>query len=99
LLARIDPLTNEVSGKVFAGTGPMRVAVGEGSAWVGGRSSGVVPRFDTEGQKVAAITVAEGLTDIAVGLGRVWVASRDDGNLYLIDPDTNEVRDRIAVGI
>jgi DNA-binding beta-propeller fold protein YncE/tRNA A-37 threonylcarbamoyl transferase component Bud32 len=99
LLARIDPLTNEVSGKVFAGTGPMRVAVGEGSAWVADRSSGVVTRFDTEGQKVAAITVAKGLTDIAVGLGRVWVANRDDGNLYLIDPDTNEVRDRIAVGI
>jgi streptogramin lyase/tRNA A-37 threonylcarbamoyl transferase component Bud32 len=99
LLVRIDPLTNTVAGKFFAGTGPMHVAVGEGSAWVADRASGIVTRFDAEGQKVAQITVGKGLADIVVGLGSVWVANQDSGNVYRIDPATNDIRDQVAVGI
>jgi serine/threonine-protein kinase len=99
LLVRIDPLTNKVAGKVFAGTGPMRVAVGEGSTWVTDRATGEVTRFDRGGRKVAGIAVGKGLAGIAVGMGSVWVANRDDGRVYRIDPNTNEIRDQIAVGI
>jgi tRNA A-37 threonylcarbamoyl transferase component Bud32 len=98
LLVRIDPLTNQVAGKFFAGTGPMQVAVGEGGTWVADQGSGIVTRFDGEGQKVAEINVAKGLAGIAVGGGSVWVTNRDDGKVYRIDPTSNEARDQIAVG-
>jgi serine/threonine-protein kinase len=98
LLVRIDPLTNQVAGKFFAGTGPMQVAVGEGATWVADQGSGIVTRFDGQGQKVAEINVAKGLAGIAVGLGSVWVTNRDDGKLYRIDPASNEARDQISVG-
>jgi YVTN family beta-propeller protein len=98
-LVRIDRLTGLVSERMAAGTGPMQVAVGEGSTWVADQGSGKVTRFDQEGTRLATIPVHKGLADLAVGLGSVWVANRANGRVYRIDPDTNRVSREIPVGI
>jgi virginiamycin B lyase len=36
--------------------------------------------------------------DVAVGRGSIWVTNQCDGTISRIDPDTNEVTDKIDLG-
>ncbi|HMN99903.1 MAG TPA: hypothetical protein PKD59_10860 [Miltoncostaeaceae bacterium] len=109
-LVRVDPATGAVLGRTAVGPGAERVAVGAGAVWVTNSFDGSVSRVDPgSGRVTARIPVVrgvpsgpqDGLGDVAVGAGGVWVVSwpgDDRGILARIDPATNRVTARIAVG-
>ena len=77
------------------------VAVGEGAVWVPNDYGGLAElmRFDPEAMTLAAtIPLDGGSAGIAVGAGAVWVANPVDDTVSRVDPATNRVTDRIAVG-
>ncbi len=80
---------------------PVRVAVGEGSVWVGVRSRfGVdtVARFRPgAATPQAVIEVPRGVQDLAVGAGAVWVTARRGRSLTRIDVATG-ARRNLPVG-
>ncbi len=76
------------------------VAVGFGSGWGYG---GAVERIDPrDGSRIALIETGNFSNQsgpfLAVGAGAVWVSGGDSGFLFKIDPTTNAIVDRIAIG-
>jgi YVTN family beta-propeller protein len=65
---------------------------------VANRAGATVTRIDTRSFSTSTIPVGLGPTGIAVGAGAVWVANGDEGTVSRIDPETEEVVDRIEVG-
>lgn len=81
--------------------GPFPV-VADGSLWVSIWDPGLVTRVDLDsGEVVASIEVGlrpDGL--VVDDDGRVWVATADEGGtIAIIDPASNQVADRIPVGV
>ena len=99
-VARIDPRTNELSGRVPMGTEPRAIATGNGFVWVTNIRAASVSRIDPDGpERVgSAIAVDELPNDIAVGEGGVWVASNLNGTVTELDSDGHVIGDPIAVG-
>jgi hypothetical protein len=56
--------------------GSIRLAAGEGAAWVSNASNGTVTRIDAETDAMTSITVAphDRPTDVTVAGGLVWVS-------------------------
>jgi hypothetical protein len=94
ILARIDPVTGEVTARVGlndqARTQPVnacRLAVGEGAVWVSTCDGGsdLLLRIDPATLEVTRRIRFEGLPRLAVGEGWLWVAEqRLDGNGYAL---------------
>jgi streptogramin lyase len=85
-VARVDPATNRVDWRGFAGA-PVAIAVGGDAAWLANQSLASVTRLEAEtGAEVKAIQVPKGPVDVAVGGGFVWVASETDDVVTRIDP-------------
>ena len=99
-VARIDPRTNELAGRVPMGTEPRAIATGNGFVWVTNIRAASVSRIDPDGpERVgSAIAVDELPNDIAVGEGGVWVASNLNGTVTELDSDGHVIGDPIAVG-
>ena len=99
-VARIDPRTNELAGRVPMGTEPRAIATGNGFVWVTNIRAASVSRIDPDGpERVgSAIAVDELPNDIAVGEGGVWVASNLNGTVTELDSDGHAIGDPIAVG-
>jgi DNA-binding SARP family transcriptional activator/outer membrane protein assembly factor BamB len=75
-LTKIDPEQRAVAATIPIGIdhGPVRLAVGEGAAWVANRD-GTLARIDAETGDVKATQVARGLKDVTVAAGGVWVTT------------------------
>jgi serine/threonine-protein kinase len=89
-VVRIDPETNEV------------VADDEG-IWVTSQANDQVQRFDpVDGTTLLTLELADGIPDgptaIAIGANGVWVASDLEPVVVRIDPATNDVVERLAIG-
>jgi streptogramin lyase len=96
-LARVDPRTNVVSGKVAIPRNPSAVATGEGSVWVTS-DKGSLSRVDPRTLKVTATIVIGNRPDaLAVGEGAVWVGTRA-GTLAKVDAASNKVVATIPLG-
>ena len=96
-VARVDPASGRVTGKVRVGKDPAAVAIGEGSAWVVNSGDNAVSRIDpVSGKVTATIRVGRGANSIVFGEGAVWVNSSQD-SVSRIDPATNQVK-TIALG-
>ena len=77
------------------------IAVGEGAVWVPNDYGGLAElmRFDPEAMTLGrTIRLDGGSAGIAVGAGAVWVANPVGDTVSRVDPATNRVTDRIAVG-
>jgi YVTN family beta-propeller protein len=97
---RIDPATNAVTSTIPVGTPTAGLAFVDGDVWVGttGTSEDIF-RIDSSTQAVTRVPVAEP--------GPAWFSSRGDelwvatlrNNVLRIDPSTNQVAARVAVGL
>ena len=75
------------------------VAVGGGSVWVTGQSTGIVTRIDARsGRILGTIRAGNGATAVTFGAGSVWVANSLDGTVTRIDPVSDAVAATIPVG-
>jgi YVTN family beta-propeller protein len=92
-LVRIDASTNRPAGPAIdVGTGPSRVGVAFGSAWVANLDGASVTRVDLRtGKSLAEIPVGGLPVAVVGGGGVVWVADQRGGALVRIDPATNAV--------
>jgi serine/threonine-protein kinase len=99
-VARIDPKTNERSGRVPLGTEPRAIATGHGFVWVTNIRAGSVSRIDPDGpQRIGSPTpVSELPNDIAVGEGGVWVTSNLNGTVTQLDSDGRVLGAPVKVG-
>lgn len=94
-VARIDPLTNRVTGRVGVGSSPCAgLGAGFGSVWVPNCGDGTLSRIDVRTRRVVA-TIPVGPADseggIAVGTESVWLPSDVNGGLARVDPGANQV--------
>ena len=96
LVARLDPLTNQLVGQPTILSEPIYdIVVGEGGVWLTGDS--VVTRLDPETGKVAATLRADQFGDgtpfrLAVGEGMIWLLNLEQApsQIHKIDPATNQ---------
>jgi YVTN family beta-propeller protein len=92
-LFRLDPRTDEVTGRMSVGLDGMALATGYEAVWVIRASE--VQRIDPRALRVTATIPVERPTSIVAGYGSMWVAS-DSGSVVRIDPRTNEVATTIS---
>lgn len=87
-------------GRAAVGGDPIGVAEGFGSVWVVNAADGTLSRLTGDDTTLqATITdVAQDPRQVAAGAGAIWVSDAASGEVVRIDPDTNEVTDRIPVG-
>jgi YVTN family beta-propeller protein len=91
-VAVIDPETNEVFDAVPVGTGPSRIAIGEGAVWVLNGEEGTVSRINPETKEARTIGTGTTPSDLAVGGGAVWlVTSCPDSTVFRLDRGSNTV--------
>lgn len=87
------------SPSVFAcGSGPISIAYGFDSIWIGCTNTGNVERYDLSGNKLASIHLSSP-QGICVGAGSLWVTDLTLNTVSRIDPATNVVIATIAVGL
>ena len=99
-IARIDPATNRVTGRIKVGPQPCGVAIGADALWVDGYGNGDVERVDPVAmQVVARIPVGPSLWDVEFGAGSAWATSEFNGTVVRIDPATNAIMATIKVGL
>jgi virginiamycin B lyase len=78
------------------------MAIGFGSLWVANCKDVSLYRIDLKATRVAAV-IPTGLADpsgelsLAVGAGSVWLLTDEGGVLSRVDPQTNQVTERIKV--
>lgn len=103
-VARIDPLTNTVTTSIPTVGVAEGIMVGAGSVWVTnygteGVADGVLSRIDPAiNSVVATIPVGTNPIMVAFGGGSVWVGLFGEPTVVQVDPATNTVKKRIAVG-
>ena len=100
---RVDPTKNVVAGEVsFDGAPCSGLATGFGSLWVPvcKKGGGSLARVDLKTGKVTAtlpFPPAESEGGITTSQHSVWMVTDKDGTLLQIDPETNQVRNKISV--
>jgi virginiamycin B lyase len=83
---------------VPCGSGPISIAYGFDSVWVGCTNTGQVERFGMDGVKVASIPLTSP-QGFCVGAGSFWATSLLNNTLSRIDPSTNAIAATIPVGL
>jgi YVTN family beta-propeller protein len=100
-LARIDPGSNRVIAKTYAGDRPAGIAYGERGVWVVNGGEASVSQFNPEtfesGPLRNPITVGRNPTAVVTGDDAVWVAATGDDAVFRIDPATRS-QSQIPVG-
>jgi serine/threonine-protein kinase len=87
-----------VADPIPIGSGPLRVAAGEGSVWVTSAADGTLTRIDPDTEMAAKpIRLPAGVSGIAVGEGSVWVSSPRTHSVLRLDPG-GRLTERISVG-
>jgi DNA-binding beta-propeller fold protein YncE len=80
-IVRLDSRTGRVSGRISVSRPPKRLAVGEGSVWVGANSElstgDEILRYARGGRLLHRYPVHAGIGALAYGAGALWVAMRD----------------------
>jgi streptogramin lyase len=101
VLARVDPSTNAVAGKVTLEGSPCGVAIGpDGRIWVALLGKGAVVAVDPETMKVTSRLDGVGpqLWDLKAGFGAIWVSDRSAHALLRIDPKDATISATIPIG-
>jgi streptogramin lyase len=100
-LSRIDVRTDRVDWTMPAKDAGMRgVAVtADGDVWVANSYSNTVTRWSNDGERKATITGFNQPTGVAVdAAGKIWVVNFNDSNIFRINPVTNRIEMKNAVG-
>lgn len=99
VIARIDPVRNEVVDQRDAISSAAAIAAGEGFVWVIDELADAVYKIEPSTLQVAARIAMSGSADsIAVGEGSVWILDARSGTVVRVNPQTNAVDDPIRVG-
>ena len=87
-VVRVDPVLNEVTGKVEVGAEPRAVATGKGSVFVASTAAGTISKIDPQKVKLAGEPAAVGgaPTSLAVATDAVWVADSRASTLTRLTP-------------
>jgi DNA-binding beta-propeller fold protein YncE len=101
VVLRIDPDTGEFR-SIAVGLGPSEIAFGFESVWVCNASDGTVSRINADsGAVTGTIRVGEqsfySFCGIAAAKDGVWVTVPSTKEVVRIDPETNDVVDRVSV--
>jgi DNA-binding beta-propeller fold protein YncE/predicted Ser/Thr protein kinase len=89
-----------VSAPITIGTGPLRLATGEGSVWVTSGHDGTLSRIDPQAEKTIGppLHLGAGVSGVAVGAGSIWVSDPRRGEVLRLDAGGESVIDRVDVG-
>jgi streptogramin lyase len=92
-LSCIDTKTNTVLWTKAGGESSRGVAcTDDGDVWIADSGSGLVSRYDNQGDLKQQINVGHTPTGVAVdSAGKVWVVCLDGGYIFRIDPSTNQI--------
>ena len=81
-----------VSAPIEVGSGPLRLAVGDGRVWVTSAADGTLSWINSQTREVEGrMRLGRGISGVAVGEGFVWVTRPRTGELLRIDPDLPRV--------
>jgi YVTN family beta-propeller protein len=98
-LARIDPGTGHLDGRVQLGRAPAAAAAGFGSVWVTNTLDDTVSQIDLQSTRVVgSIRVGRSPVGVAAGGASIWVANAGSDTVSRIDPNTSTVSATIDVG-
>ena len=98
-VARVDPRTMKVIGKVTVQPGAATVRTGHGAVWVTNPSKDLVEQIDPKTEKVVrSIKTGKGPRFFDVGEGAVWTLNQIDGSVTRIDPATGKATN-VAAGV
>jgi YVTN family beta-propeller protein len=98
-VARIDPLTNQVTAQITVGKDPIGIAFAGGSIWSANRQDGTLSRIDpATNQVIATIRLGGKPFTLATGAGALWMSDEEPGSLVRLDPSSGRVLARIPVG-
>jgi len=97
LLIATAPTSRRIVRRVVVGTEPVAVATGFGSAWAANSGNGSLTRVALAGSRVETLGLNDQPSGIAAGSGYVWVISRRGRKLLRIDPETNEVTNKVRL--
>lgn len=90
-IARVDPRTMKVTGRVAVQEGAATVRTGEGAVWVANPEKDLVEQIDPGTDKVVRrVTTGPGPRFFDVGEGAVWTLNQIDGSVTRIDPATGK---------
>ena len=91
------PTSRRVVRSVVVGTEPVAVATGFGSAWAANSGNGSLTRVALAGSRVETLGLNDQPSGIAAGPAYLWVISRRSKKLLRIDPETNEVTNKLRL--
>jgi ABC-type branched-subunit amino acid transport system substrate-binding protein len=96
----IDPRRNRPGKTIEFGAGFLwGIAVGGGAVWATDQSEGLLWRIEPGPEPTTrTIDVGHGVTYVAFGDDAPWVGNYVDGTVSRVDPETNEVTAKTAVG-
>jgi streptogramin lyase len=97
-LARIDPRTNRVTGRVRLRPGVFSVARGFGALWVVNYKRNMLTRVDPATRRTRSVRVGAVPFDVLAAYGRVWVTAWEAGRLVEVDPRSLKVVRRTRIG-
>ncbi|HSS72927.1 MAG TPA: hypothetical protein VLK53_05105 [Gaiellaceae bacterium] len=97
LLIATAPTSHRIVRTVVVGTEPVAVATGFGSAWAANSGNGSLTRVALAGSRVETLGLNDQPSAIAAGSGYVWVISKRGRKLLRIDPETNEVTNKVRL--
>jgi ABC-type transport system substrate-binding protein/DNA-binding SARP family transcriptional activator len=94
----IDPGSGDITKQYTVGHDPSAIASGGGSVWLANARDGTVTRIEHGKGQVTTIDVGGEPTSLAFGRGSLWVTDGEGHFVEQVDPATNRVRNRFAVG-
>jgi streptogramin lyase len=96
---QIDSQTNQIVGQPLpVGEEIIAVALGHGTLWTGSHDDGLVSRVDPRTHRVvASFEVGFSVHGLAVSDESAWVLDEHGFAIVRIDPQNNELRERISI--
>jgi streptogramin lyase len=96
---QIHPDTNQIVGEPLpAGEEIIAVALGHGTLWTGSHDDGIISRVNAKThQVVASFNVGFSIHGLAVSDESAWVLDEHGFAVVRIDPQTNQLRERIPI--
>jgi virginiamycin B lyase len=99
-LARIDPATNSLRGKVAVPAGSFNPLFSGGVLWITGNASNVLTAVDpSSGTVIESVQVHPGPRFLTAGGGSIWILNQGDGTVSRISMKSRRLIATIKAGV